>query len=365
MRMTLRDQPLNLRPVTGHRIWLGALGFIEWLSRRRISDSLAQRTVVELGCGTGLCGLALAALGARSVTMTDIDAEVCDLALANLELNALAMPCKGAGADDVDGGAGGGVGGVGGVDDVGGVGGDGGGDGGGGGGFGGAEAHSEGCHGVETLAWGDDGAAVDLLAKIRDRTRTGPRQSERQRTQRTQRTQGGADLVVAADCIYSESVIVPIIKTAATLMRGSGGGGDGCGEGGVEVEAGGGIGGDCCGSASDARFVLVYVPRCASPDAEVRHQIEEAAIKAGMVFTWDNRVFDISTDNAGAPAGDLGEVGEVGEGAGAKCAGAPMGWVDGSGGCAPGQVRGSTQGAAVRAELRDVNAAVFVARLRC
>ena len=339
----MRDEQHQIR-ITGHRIWLGALGFIEWLSRRRISESLTQRTVVELGCGTGLCGLALAALGAQSVTMTDIDAEVCDLARANLELNARSIPCTSAGGEEVGGEAGGAGVGV------------------GGGGSVGAEAHLEGCHGVETLAWGDDGAAVDLLAKIYDRgrERTGPRRSERQRTK-------GADLVVAADCIYSEGVIGPIITTAATLMRGSGGGGgggggEGCGDGGTE--AGGGTcmeGGGCCGGASDARFVLVYVPRCASPDAEVRRQIEEAALKAGMVFTWDNRVFDTSTDDAawaGAGGGD--------EGAGAERASTPMGWVDGSGrGGAPGQVRGSTQGAAVRAKLRDVNAAVFVARLRC
>jgi len=271
---------------TGHRIWLGARAFVEWLSCRRLGPGLAHRNVVELGCGAGLCGLALASLGAQSVTMTDIDPEVCDLARSNLRLNE--PSCRSARCDD-------------GSSDV----------------EGGGEGATRGMHTVETLAWGDAGAAIDLLARLHDRR--------------------GVDLVVAADCIYNEDVIVPIMTTAATLMRG------------------GGDGGEIRSAAESARFVLLYVPRCASPDREVRRQIEEAAEKAGLVGRWSNRAFQ-----------EEGQVGGVGteddEGLGwSSC------WIDGEGGVAMNrEAHGghARDGREVRAELRDVDASVFVARSR-
>ena len=50
---------------------------------------VAGQNVIELGCGTALCGLACAALGAASVWLTDVDDGALKLAQSNVELNGL------------------------------------------------------------------------------------------------------------------------------------------------------------------------------------------------------------------------------------------------------------------------------------
>lgn len=56
-----------------------------------------DRHVVELGAGVGLLGLVAAygCPGARSVTMTDVDAEVLCFLRHNVEANAALAPSKG------------------------------------------------------------------------------------------------------------------------------------------------------------------------------------------------------------------------------------------------------------------------------
>eukprot|EP01045_Picozoa_sp_COSAG04_P023065 COSAG04_NODE_2687_length_3737_cov_193.453546_3_plen_342_part_00 len=66
----------------GTCVWEGALALLRALE---LSPSLLRgKTVLELGCGTGLVALACAALGARRVVATDNDATVLALAKRNV-----------------------------------------------------------------------------------------------------------------------------------------------------------------------------------------------------------------------------------------------------------------------------------------
>ena len=66
----------------GTCVWEGALALLRALE---LSPSLLRgKTVLELGCGTGLVALACAALGARRVVATDNDATVLALAERNV-----------------------------------------------------------------------------------------------------------------------------------------------------------------------------------------------------------------------------------------------------------------------------------------
>ena len=56
---------------TGWRAWPCALLLACWLAAHEEELGLAERSVLELGCGLGLPGLAAAALGARRVALTD------------------------------------------------------------------------------------------------------------------------------------------------------------------------------------------------------------------------------------------------------------------------------------------------------
>ena len=49
-------------------LWTGAISLSRWLLR---ADVMRGKAVLELGAGTGACGLYAAALGARRVTLTD------------------------------------------------------------------------------------------------------------------------------------------------------------------------------------------------------------------------------------------------------------------------------------------------------
>eukprot|EP00741_Cyanophora_paradoxa_P014597 tig00020812_g14077.t1 len=80
------ENPVNAGP--GGRLWEGAVRlarYVEELARAR-PGCLIGKHVLELGAGTGLCGIAAACLGARAV-LTDKD-----LALENLRANVEANP---------------------------------------------------------------------------------------------------------------------------------------------------------------------------------------------------------------------------------------------------------------------------------
>ncbi|VFR02178.1 unnamed protein product [Cuscuta campestris] len=84
--------PVSGRPLTGAWIWDSALFLSEWLissPARRASFDFAGKTVIELGAGAGLPGMAAAAvLGARRVVLTDVEALVPGLK-KNVEANGL------------------------------------------------------------------------------------------------------------------------------------------------------------------------------------------------------------------------------------------------------------------------------------
>ena len=72
------DVPLR----TGCRLWSAAYALVERLSARDGAD-VRDRRVLELGAGVGAAGLACAALGARSVTLSDRDEGTLALAHGN------------------------------------------------------------------------------------------------------------------------------------------------------------------------------------------------------------------------------------------------------------------------------------------
>ncbi len=86
--LTLRlSEAAGAAPGFGHKIWPSAHTLVAHLAAR---DDIAGKRVVELGCGVGLVGVAVAALGARTV-LTDRDAHVLSQAAANIQLNQTAL----------------------------------------------------------------------------------------------------------------------------------------------------------------------------------------------------------------------------------------------------------------------------------
>jgi len=72
---------------TGLILWDGAFVLGKYLEKRYGQDGLRGRTVLELGCGTGLAGLSAAALGADLVVLTDLE-----YALENTRANVAVNP---------------------------------------------------------------------------------------------------------------------------------------------------------------------------------------------------------------------------------------------------------------------------------
>ena len=70
----------------GGEVWPAAAALCSWLNDN--AESVCGATVLELGCGTGACGLHAAALGAAHVTLTDGGSEdLLSLARANVAAN--------------------------------------------------------------------------------------------------------------------------------------------------------------------------------------------------------------------------------------------------------------------------------------
>jgi hypothetical protein len=87
---------------TGAHEWSAGLRLAELCLSR--PELFAGKACLELGCGTGMVGVALARAGARSVVLTDGNAAVVDNCCANLALNGMdARPGASAVADPPDG----------------------------------------------------------------------------------------------------------------------------------------------------------------------------------------------------------------------------------------------------------------------
>jgi predicted nicotinamide N-methyase len=76
---------------TGHCVWMGAFLLIAAIDMDRMKDVFRARRVIELGCGTGLGGIALL-LSAESsapsfVSFTDADLNALDLCKRNCQSN--------------------------------------------------------------------------------------------------------------------------------------------------------------------------------------------------------------------------------------------------------------------------------------
>lgn len=91
-----RQEKLALRGIPPRRhlrmpywaaVWESALGVAQFLSSRDASMPIRGKTALDLGCGMGLAGMAMAALGAR-VTLVDIETA----ALLFAKLNTLQWP---------------------------------------------------------------------------------------------------------------------------------------------------------------------------------------------------------------------------------------------------------------------------------
>ena len=94
---------------TGNRVWTGSLLFLEAFARtlpmpksepesaamqaklgRLRAQAIGNRAVIELGCGTGISGISILAVGEgspASVTFTDFDGPALDLCRRNCEAN--------------------------------------------------------------------------------------------------------------------------------------------------------------------------------------------------------------------------------------------------------------------------------------
>lgn len=69
----------------GLQVWRGSLLIADFLLNNK--DKVVDKTVIELGCGTGLGGILAAKLGALRVYFTDFDEDVLSLCQSNVEKN--------------------------------------------------------------------------------------------------------------------------------------------------------------------------------------------------------------------------------------------------------------------------------------
>lgn len=69
--------------------WAGGLGIARWLLDH--PDEVARRSVLDVASGSGLCGIAAALAGARSVTCADIDPYASAAARLNAAANGVVV----------------------------------------------------------------------------------------------------------------------------------------------------------------------------------------------------------------------------------------------------------------------------------
>jgi predicted nicotinamide N-methyase len=84
--LDMMDLSWGAQDATGNRVWMGALLFIE--SLQSLKPYLESRRVLELGCGTGIAGLAVAQVfRPQRIILTDNSEAVLDLCRRNILLN--------------------------------------------------------------------------------------------------------------------------------------------------------------------------------------------------------------------------------------------------------------------------------------
>ena len=79
-------EPLFSDVWLGTELWPAARALVHFMEQQRREALTSAELVLELGSGTGACGLAAAALGAQQVVLTD-KAELVPALLANIEAN--------------------------------------------------------------------------------------------------------------------------------------------------------------------------------------------------------------------------------------------------------------------------------------
>jgi SAM-dependent methyltransferase len=85
--LDMMDLSWGTQDATGNRVWMGALLLIESLQSLKVY--LENRHVLELGCGTGIAGLAVAQVfRPQRIILTDNSEAALDLCRRNLVLNA-------------------------------------------------------------------------------------------------------------------------------------------------------------------------------------------------------------------------------------------------------------------------------------
>jgi hypothetical protein len=132
------------------------------------SSTLSQARILELGSGTGLLAILLNSL-CKSYTASD-QFDNLKLIQRNLEINGVAVPQHTRRDGDYKGAAGGG------------------------------EAEIE---------------EVDWVAISHERARRGTSASKKAPTEELNGREGDYDLILAVDCIYNESLVVPLVDTFA------------------------------------------------------------------------------------------------------------------------------------------------------
>jgi ribosomal protein L11 methylase PrmA len=75
----------SLAGSTGQKVWDSALLAVRFLEAH--PEHVRGKQVVELGCGTGICGLAAAAVGASEVLVTDMPSVVAYCTAVNVDAN--------------------------------------------------------------------------------------------------------------------------------------------------------------------------------------------------------------------------------------------------------------------------------------
>ncbi|MGO1432073.1 MAG: 50S ribosomal protein L11 methyltransferase, partial [Halomonas sp.] len=65
---------------------------LEWLDELAVEGHLAQQTVLDVGCGSGILAIAALKLGASHADATDIDPQALQASRDNAERNAIAEP---------------------------------------------------------------------------------------------------------------------------------------------------------------------------------------------------------------------------------------------------------------------------------